>query len=99
MTGEWPENEVDHEDLDKSNDRWANLRLATHAQNQTNSRPRRHNRAGLKGVSIAKGGRYQAKISVNGKTVHLGHFDTAVSAHSAYCEAARNQHPEFFRSG
>ena len=33
MTGKWPDKEVDHRDLDKSNNRWHNLREATRSQN------------------------------------------------------------------
>lgn len=100
MTGQWPDGEVDHDDLNKANDRWSNLRKATHAQNQTNSRPRRHNKAGLKGVAInSKGHRlpFYAQISVNGKVRRIGSFATAQAAHEAYCAEARSIHPEFFR--
>lgn len=37
MTGEWPE-EIDHRDLDPTNDRWTNLRIATRSQNLANRR-------------------------------------------------------------
>ena len=36
MTGDWPTEEVDHKDLDKSNNRFGNLREATHSQNNIN---------------------------------------------------------------
>lgn len=36
MTGEWPKDEVDHENRIKSDDRWDNLREATHSQNMFN---------------------------------------------------------------
>ena len=36
MTGEWPLSEIDHKDLDHANDRWNNLRPATHSQNIAN---------------------------------------------------------------
>jgi hypothetical protein len=36
MTGRWPKEEIDHIDRDKGNDRWENLREATHQQNQLN---------------------------------------------------------------
>ena len=32
MKGRWPRDEIDHHDLDKANNRWANLREATHVQ-------------------------------------------------------------------
>src|SRR5690348_8900862 len=42
MTGEWPPEMVDHKDLCRSNNRWANLRLATHGQNVQNTPARRN---------------------------------------------------------
>ncbi len=36
MTGEWPEFEVDHENRIKGDDRWSNLRDATHSENMYN---------------------------------------------------------------
>ncbi len=40
MTGEWPRTVIDHKDLDPSNNRWNNLRLASAAENSRNCRPR-----------------------------------------------------------
>ena len=36
MTGEWPLDQVDHENRNKSDDRWDNLREATQSQNSFN---------------------------------------------------------------
>ena len=98
MKGDWPSREIDHRDLDKTNERWRNLRHATHAQNQSNSRARRHNRSGLKGVSAVASGRFQAKIQVAGKTKHLGYFKTAARAHAVYRKAAVMRHGKFART-
>lgn len=98
MTGEWPPEEVDHRDLDKSNDRWENLRLGDHGQNQSNSRARKHNITGVKGVSATRDGKYQAKISIDGQTVSLGRFETIEAAHAAYCAAAKAKRGSFFRA-
>src|SRR5262245_46971759 len=59
MTGEWPSGELDHRDLDGTNNRWANLREATRAQNAANMALR--NSAGLKGI-IRRKDRWQARI-------------------------------------
>jgi|ERR1700720_213694 len=51
MTGAWPEHEVDHRDLDKSNNRWDNLRAATSSQNKSNTRRQRNNTSGFKALA------------------------------------------------
>jgi hypothetical protein len=98
MTGEWPSRLVDHKDLNGLNNRWDNLRLATHSQNTTNSRVRSDSISGLKGVSFHKiKNRYQARIKVDRKTIRLGYFNTAEEAHAAYCDAAEHHFGEFAR--
>lgn len=96
--GEWPDREVDHWDLDGINNRAANLRLATHQQNQSNSAARRHNRLGVKGVQRC-GERFAARITINRKTVHLGRFGSAEEAASAFAAASQATRGEFARTG
>lgn len=91
--------EVDHIDGDGLNNRKANLRLATHAENCMNRRVPVTNSSGLKGVSWHKGQRqWVAKIKVSGITVHIGSFNCPEQAHTAYCEAAARMHGKFARS-
>lgn len=91
--------EVDHIDGDGLNNRKANLRLATHAENCMNRRVPVTNSSGLKGVSWHKGQRqWVAKIKVSGITVHIGSFNCPEQAHRAYCEAAARIHGKFARS-
>jgi len=97
MTGEWPDGLVDHRNLNKSDDRWENLRLATKAQNATNSRRNRLNTTGYKGVSRWRG-KFRATIRVNTKQKHLGIFDDPISAWYAYRRAARRYHGKFART-
>src|ERR1017187_11030261 len=54
MTGEWPEQDPDHRDNVRENNRWANLRPATRSQNAANGRVHRDNVTGLKGVTFRK---------------------------------------------
>jgi hypothetical protein len=96
VTGEWPRAGVDHRDGDPTNDRWANLRLATQQQNNRNARKPRHNTTGLKGAYRCRD-KFRASISVNDRAVHLGVFDTAEAAHAAYCAAAVQYGGEFAR--
>jgi hypothetical protein len=96
MTGEWPQNIVDHRDGDRLNNRWSNLRDATCSVNQQNRhRPSRQNRSGLLGVRQRKDG-WAAVISVGGRNARkqwLGLFKTPEAARSAYLEAKRRLHP------
>jgi len=99
MTGEWPAHEVDHRDLNRANNAWSNLRQATHGQNQSNGRPYRNNKTGLKGAypHSRRPGKFIAKIRSNSVLTTLGVFDTAVAAHAAYVIAAEAKHGEFRR--
>jgi hypothetical protein len=98
MTGEWPAEEVDHKDTDRSNDRWLNLRPATHAENMRNASISRNNKSGLKGVWLDKQpGRWVAYIMVSGRQRYLGSFTTKEATHAAYCAAAREYFGEFAR--
>lgn len=89
----------DHENSNGMDCRRRNIRRASHVQNQMNRRVRVDNASGFKGVWQSHSGRYCARIKVEGKPIHLGSFDTATQAHSAYCEAARAAFGRFFNAG
>lgn len=99
MTGKWPDNQVDHEDTIKTNNRWSNLRLATNGQNRANSKSSAS--SGLKGAypnhKPGKPVRWASVIRVNKKQIYLGTFDTKEQAHAAYAKAAIKYHGEFAR--
>lgn len=97
MTGEWPEDQIDHINGDNSDNRWVNLRPATRTNNTRNRRG--HSRLGVKGIGQDKGrSRYFAKICVNGKRIYLGSFKTAEEAKEAYDKAANEHFGEFART-
>lgn len=96
MTGRWPKEQLDHKDLNKSNNRFDNLREATHGQNRQNTNKHKTNKTGFKGV-FCEEGRYQARIGVNGKHIWLGSYDTARQAANAYAFAASIMHKDFAR--
>jgi hypothetical protein len=87
MTGRWPENEIDHIDGNPANNRWANLRPATRAENARNLRTNTRNTSGATGVCWhARLGKWQAHIAVDRKSIHLGYFaefEDAVAARRA----------------
>lgn len=98
VTGEWPRYEIDHADMDRSNNRWSNLREATKSQNAANAH-HRNPKSGLKGAYWRKEIRkYAAKIWEGDKLRHLGVFNTAEEAHAAYCAAAKAKYGEFARA-
>jgi hypothetical protein len=99
MTGEWPSGQIDHRDLDRSNNRWRNLRPATHGQNVHNSGPRKNNSHGFKGAFFSKKARkWGAQIMFRRQKYSLGYFDTPQEAHAAYAQKAIELHGEFARS-
>ena len=85
---------TDHIDGNKLNNRRANLRLATFAENTRNRALNKNNTSGYKGVKKS-GDRWMARIKFNKQQIYLGTFDTPKEAHAAYCEAARKYHGEF----
>lgn len=98
MTGRWPRALIDHINMVRSDDRFANLRQATRSQNNANTPVRKHSQTGLKGVSRRRA-RFVAQISVGGgKTRYLGTRDTPEEAHALYLAAARERHGEFARA-
>ncbi len=91
--------EIDHINGITTDNRIANLRLATHQQNIVNGRHRKNNTSGKKGVIRHRDGRWRARIHVSGKNVHLGCFTYIENAHHAYMVAARRFFGEFARAG
>ena len=98
MTGEWPKNQVDHIDGDKPNNKWANLRAATCAQNNWNKGKTKRSSTGLKGVTYHQRDRkWQAMIMASRNAVYLGQFDCPAAASFAYQIAADKAHKQFSR--
>lgn len=87
MHGEWPTLQLDHINRNKDDNRIANLREVDNKQNQENVEMWNTNRTGFRGVSSAKGGKFQADIKINGKSKYLGLFKTLEEAASARMNA------------
>ena len=97
--GEWPEKDIDHINAIKTDNRIANLRIATPAQNNANQPLTSRNSSGFKGVTWHKRcGKWQAAIKVSGRTFHLGLFERAEDAHAAYVNAAKEHYGECARA-
>lgn len=94
VTGRWPCAEIDHIDGVKDNNKWANLREATHSENRQNQiKPYKTNKAGHMGVCWHNAGKkWRARITVNGKDKWLGLFETPEAASIAYLKAKQELH-------
>lgn len=98
MTGEWPDTDVDHENRNRDDNRWSNLRLATRTQNNANSKRPKTNTSGYKGVFWHKNYRkWVARIQINGKGMYLGARDDPEEAHKLYVAAANKYFGHFAR--
>lgn len=90
--------DVDHANKDTLDNRRANLRVATRAQNMWNRGRTRANRSGFKGVHWdRREKKFRAGIRCNGAYRSLGYFYSAYDAARAYDKAARRLHGEFAR--
>jgi hypothetical protein len=90
VTGKDPSALLDHRNCDPHDNRWVNLRDATHPQNNHNQRLRSDNLSGFKGVHIRKRQHaFRAVIEKDGKRYNLGDFRSPEEAHAAYRGAAK----------
>lgn len=96
VNSEWPKEQIDHINHDAFDNRIANLREASSAQNAHNRRGDRGSKSGLKGVYPRCGGRrFEAWIMAAGEHLYLGRFATAMEASAAYQAAAKRLHGIF----
>jgi len=72
--GEWPPEQIDHVNGNRTDNRIANLRLASNRDNARNMSLRVDSATGVTGVVLIPGSRYRAQISVDGKNIYLGNL-------------------------
>ena len=94
MTGEWPDLYLDHKNNIKNDNRFDNLRPATHQQNMQNRLIPSNNTSGYKGVKILQT-KEGPKFATYFKKKYLGCFLTAELAAIAYNEAAIEAYGDF----
>ena len=88
--------QIDHVNHDTLDNRRNNLRECTPTENARNSRKGSRNTSGFKGVSWKKSHRkWCAQMRINGKSIHIGHFDTPEDAAKAHDELVSKLHGEF----
>jgi hypothetical protein len=91
--GKKPDGIIDHIDLDNSNNRLKNLRDATYSQNAANRMPDKRNKSGHVGVFYDTSRfKWLANIMKDGKTIHIGRYNSLEEA----VEARRNKQQELF---
>jgi hypothetical protein len=98
-TGNEPPPMLDHVNGEKGDNRFANLRPADPAQNAANSKAKKNNSTGFRGVyRWAYNGLvyYSGSVNFRNKKYSIGYHSTPEAAHAAYMAKARELHGEFF---
>lgn len=89
----WPCEQIDHANGMRDDNRLANLRECTHAENQQNHGANPRNRSGYPGVDwYAALSKWRARIRVEGRGRHLGYFTDLEEAAEAYRIAKAKYH-------
>lgn len=91
--------QVDHINMNKLDNRKANLRICSRSENQMNRNSPNLGANPYKGVTRARSGRWLAQIHAEGKHYNLGTFDSPEEARQAYVRAAEELHGEFKNTG
>ena len=88
--------EVDHKNFDKLDNRKANLRICTKAENRMNKQKEWDNSSGYLGVCWSKArGKWLAYTRFNNRFVHIGYFSAKEQAAKAYNQKTIELHGKF----
>lgn len=90
VNGEWPNEQIDHINRARADNRIANLRAVTNAENAQNQKPR-VNKSGFTGVR-KENNKWLAEIKVAYKPIRIGLYATPEAAHEAYVLAKQKFH-------
>lgn len=100
QTGLYPEQQVDHINGCRDDNRWSNLREVSATDNRMNVAIGRNNRSGAIGVNIDKRtNKWRASYMVGGKNIHIGVFESKDAAIQARLTASQSNgfHPNHGR--
>lgn len=100
MTGKWPQQEIDHINLKRSDNRWCNLRQASRKENGWNRGMNKNNSSGVKGVYWhKKANKWCVEIMVNKKKIYLGLYEDLALAKIVRALAEKYYFGEFAYNG
>lgn len=90
--------DTDHINGNGLDNRRCNLRICTSSQNHINTKKRKNNTSGYKGVfSCQLSKNWRAQIRYNHKSIHIGNFINKIQAAKAYNQKAKELFGEFAR--
>jgi hypothetical protein len=77
------DNQIDHINMDKSNNKIENLRVVNNSLNNLNNKAKGY-------YYHKKAGKYHTRIMINNKTISLGYYDTEEQAKQVYEDYKKN---------
>lgn len=90
MTGAWPEEQIDHINQDRTDNRWENLRGVTGYENHKNCKLFSNNTSGVTGVYYSnKTNKWISQIKANNKACYIGSYEDFFEACCARKSAER----------
>ena len=93
--GEWPKDQLDHIDRDRSNNRIANLREVDNLQNGQNRSVSIRNKSGYSGVSWYKrDSKWKVTLRASGLDIFIGYFADIEEAIAARKDAELKYHAD-----
>jgi len=91
----FPIGDTDHINRNRSDNRIENLREVTRSENNVNSKIRKNNTSGYRGVSWSERDKhYHAYINKDGRRINIGYFRDSKEAAIAYDEKAKDIYGE-----
>jgi len=98
--GEVPENQIDHINCIRNDNRICNLRKATKAENSYNQKLRKNNTSGVKGATWSKKDKkWHAQFNFNNKIIFVGQFKNLQDAKHSIEQARLKYHGEYANNG
>jgi len=96
QTGNWPQEEIDHANGIKCDNRFSNLRESTRHQNMKNIKNYSTSSSGIKNVVFNKrSNKFVVAMRSDGKRYHVGYFKKISDAKKAAIDFRKKLHKEF----